>query len=170
VHGLIATRTITAAAGAFALMTAAGMESGKYRVFGPGKSYTMLLVPPQSDDALVFGVSTWPPSGSNFSVTGTARHSGPGWIYRDKMNAANPDERCGVNILPSSDSTYRVTTVEGARCEAMALGKAPASFGMEDSDEDRLRQTLGAIARDCGSPRQPPRKPHSWRRPSHYNC
>ena len=129
------------------ITAAAGVESGKYCVFGPGKSFSMLLSRPQPGGALLFGLSTWTPAGSDFSVAGTARPSGSGWIYRDKMNALNPEDRCGINILRSSDGAYRITTADGARCEGLAgqgavltdedvfppssrVGEAPTSFDL----------------------------------------
>jgi len=128
---------------------AAGPQAGKYCVFGNGNSYDMLLIRQQPDGVLAFGLSSWTAAGSNFSVAGSAKPSGDRWTYRDQMNAADPDQRCGVDLAQSADGTWRVTTVEGARCEALAghgavlygadvfpprsrAGDAPAKFGMED--------------------------------------
>ena len=128
---------------------AAAPQTGKYCVYGKGKSYDMLLVRQNPDGTLAFGLSSWTADGSNFSVAGSARPSGSGWAYRDQMTAANPDDRCGVDLTQSADGTWRVTTVDGARCEGLAghgavlygadvfpprsrAGDAPVKFGMED--------------------------------------
>ena len=128
---------------------AAGPQTGKYCVYGKGNSYNMLLVRPQPDGLLAFALSSWTENGSNFSVAGSARSSGSGWAHRDQMTAANTDDRCGVDLTRSADGTWRVTTVDGARCEVLAghgavlygvdvfparsrAGDAPAKFGMED--------------------------------------
>jgi len=123
-------------------------EGGKYCAFGPGDSYDMLLVRPDADRNLLFGLSSWTPTGSYFGVAGTARRAGAGWRYEADMNSPDPDQRCAVTIDQVAGGTYRIATVEGARCEAMAghgavlygtdvfppasrVGDAPASFTIE---------------------------------------
>jgi uncharacterized protein YecT (DUF1311 family) len=129
-------------------VAAAGAENGMYCKFGRGNSYDMLLVRQGAKDGLLFGLSSWTPSGSHFGVAGTARRVGAGWRYEADMSASDPGERCAVTIDRAADGTYRVATVEGARCEAMAghgavlygtnafspasrVGDAPASITME---------------------------------------
>jgi hypothetical protein len=53
-------------------------------------------------------------------VGGIAPRSGTGWAYRDQMNSPDPNQRCGIDIQLDAKGTYRVSTVEGARCEGYA--------------------------------------------------
>ena len=109
---------------------AAGPESGKYCVFGKGKSFDMLLAQPRPDGSLAFALSSWTPDGSNFGVGGIAPRSGTGWAYRDQMNSPDPNQRCGIDIQLDGKGTYRVSTVEGARCEGYA-GHGAVLYGTD---------------------------------------
>lgn len=92
---------------------------GKYCLFGPGNSYDMLVVR-DGGVSLEFGLSSWLPNGSNFSVSGSAMPVETGWRYESGMKSRDKTERCAVTIERTPDGTYRVATVEGARCEAYA--------------------------------------------------
>jgi len=90
----------------------------------------MLLAQPRPDGSLAFALSSWTPDGSNFGVGGIALRSGTGWAYRDLMNSPDPKQRCGIDIQLDGKGTYRVSTVEGARCEANA-GHGAVLYGMD---------------------------------------
>jgi hypothetical protein len=125
-----AVRSIAAAALAgIAVAVAGGPESGKYCVFGKGNSYECCWCSPGLTQVWVSPFRHGRLAGSNFGVGGIAPRSGIGWAYRDQMNSPDPDQRCGVDIL-GGKGTYRVSTVEGARCEAMA-GHGAVLYGTD---------------------------------------
>ncbi len=57
-------------------------------------------------------------------------HVGPAWQYRSDMDSPDPMARCAVNIDPRSDGGYNVSTLDGARCEALA-GHNMVLYGIE---------------------------------------
>ncbi|MBP0496479.1 lysozyme inhibitor LprI family protein [Pararoseomonas indoligenes] len=125
--------------------TPGAIADGKYCVFGSGNSYDMLLARQGTDGALNFALSSWAPNGSHFGVAGLARRVSSGWRYEEGMRSADPTQRCVVVIARAMDGAFRISTVEGARCEALAghgatlegtlvipaasrVGDAPATF------------------------------------------
>ena len=107
-----------------------GPAGGRYCVFGAGNSYDMLMARLDPDGSLAFGLTSWTPAGSNFSVAGTARPSGRGWRYEDGMTSPDPDQRCAVVVDRTPDGGFQVATVEGARCEAFA-GHGAVLYGTD---------------------------------------
>lgn len=92
-------------------------QEGKY-CLKDGKDETIFTTRPKGKD-LVFALSWWTPYDTFFGVTGTAKPASSGWRFEENLNAADPRERCAV-VITAEDGGYRVSTVDGARCESLA--------------------------------------------------
>ena len=110
------------------------------------RNSTMLLVRPDPNGDLQFGVSSWDSRGHFFGESGTALAEGSGsWVYRNAMNDPDPLARCEMRI-----------TRQGAGYSAWVTPEGPCQADQGFSPNPNARLVFPASSRRGGIPASKP--------------